>query len=265
MSRKVIVEKTFIKRITDQARYLEGDLIGYLLEHGMTQGMKVLELGSCIGLHSREVAKAVYPGKVFSLEKEETYLLYQKQCSRNTKRGPLLVEGDALSLPFRDKSFDFAYSRFLFQHLEHPQKTMIEVRRVLRDKAKFLVIDTDDYYDTYYPELPVVGKAYKALTKLQRIRGGDRYVGRRLFYYMVHANFKNIEVRVVPTIQVGLKNKELLLKDIIPMFNEEYSHIIARNLIGKSELDKALSSIKGFALKKDSFYLGLIFILCGEG
>lgn len=256
------IEKRFVERIVDQSKYLEGDLSKYIFSYGLRRGMTVLELGSCLGIHASEIAKAIFPGVLISLDDRHEHLLYQKEHSEGNL---LLVQGKAESLPLKTESFDFAYCRFLFQHLRVPQKALSQIHRALKKKGILLIVDTDDYHDVYFPHHPLVKKAYTALAKLQHLQeGGDRFIGRKLFYYMVGAGFRNVGVKVVSTIQHGKSNKELITRDIVPMFKEEYENIINRGLMAKEELAQAISAMLKSANRKDSFYIGLIFIVYGH-
>jgi SAM-dependent methyltransferase len=53
----------------------------------------------------------------------------------------LLQEGNASSLPFVDRSFDLAYSRFALHHVEDPAAVLAESTRVVRDGGRVAVID----------------------------------------------------------------------------------------------------------------------------
>lgn len=253
----------FIKRLLAQSRHLEGDPSKYLFDFGLQQGMLALEVGSCIGLHSGKVAKAIYPGKLLSMDLDYDYISYQKNYMVESEIKICPLNGDALSIPVANGRFDFIYSRFLFQHLANPRKALEETYRVLKVGGRVVVIDTDDYYDTFYPELPCVTEAYSALARLQEGRCGDRYIGRKLVSLMLETGFKDVEVRIVPTVQIGMWNKELVLNDIALMFREEYEPLINQGLISKEHLDSAITAMLDSVNRTNSFYMGLVFIVCG--
>jgi SAM-dependent methyltransferase len=57
-----------------------------------------------------------------------------------TPRGePPLVGGDALSLPFRDASFDAVACHETLEHVPHPERALLEMQRVLRPGGTLLV------------------------------------------------------------------------------------------------------------------------------
>jgi SAM-dependent methyltransferase len=49
------------------------------------------------------------------------------------------VVGDLAVLPFRDRMFDLAFSKYVFEHLDRPLSVMRELRRVLAPGAHLLV------------------------------------------------------------------------------------------------------------------------------
>ena len=260
---KPAIQSRFIKRIFDQARYLEGDLSEYLFDFGLQKGMVALELGSCIGLHAKKIAEKIYPGVVISLEKDHDYALFQKEYIHHCRGDVLLIEGDAHCLPLGDALCDFAYSRFLFQHLYDPRKVLLEIRRVLKNTGRVVIVDTDDYYDTFHPELPFVREAYAALAKLQALRRGDRYVGRKLSTYLADTGYRDVDIKPIPIVVQGGRNKEVITEDIVPMFEEECENIVAAGLMGQREFDLALSAMHESVQRKNSLYASLIFIASG--
>ena len=65
-----------------------------------------------------------------------------------------LLEGDALTLPFRDGTFDAAVSAFVLRNLGDAQKGVREMRRVLRSGGVLGVLDFS------MPQAPILGRMY---------------------------------------------------------------------------------------------------------
>ena len=65
-----------------------------------------------------------------------------------------LLEGDALALPFQDRSFDVAVSAFVLRNLADAQKGIREMRRVLRGGGVLGVLDFS------MPQAPILGRMY---------------------------------------------------------------------------------------------------------
>ena len=53
------------------------------------------------------------------------------------------VIANSSSLPFKDNSFEFITSRYTFEHLRQPQKTLAEIHRVLKTDGSFAMQTTN--------------------------------------------------------------------------------------------------------------------------
>ncbi|KYF49569.1 methyltransferase domain-containing protein, partial [Toxoplasma gondii ARI] len=52
-----------------------------------------------------------------------------------------VIQGDAADLPFEDKAFDSVISSFAICAVEHPERTVEETRRVLKDGGRFMLVE----------------------------------------------------------------------------------------------------------------------------
>lgn len=50
------------------------------------------------------------------------------------------IQADLTKLPFANNSFDLAYSAFVFEHLENPEKVIQEAVRVIKKDGKLLIV-----------------------------------------------------------------------------------------------------------------------------
>jgi len=58
------------------------------------------------------------------------------------KRMPLIVNGDAQNLPFKDGIFDCVFARALLHHLPEPARGVAEIERVLKTGGRVIFCDT---------------------------------------------------------------------------------------------------------------------------
>ena len=65
----------------------------------------------------------------------------KKLARRELSLHTAIAAGDALSLPFRDRTFDAVMCAFGVRNIEHPVDILLESRRVLRKGGKFVVLD----------------------------------------------------------------------------------------------------------------------------
>jgi demethylmenaquinone methyltransferase/2-methoxy-6-polyprenyl-1,4-benzoquinol methylase len=78
-----------------------------------------------------------------------------KVCGRVTPNPVLLIEADALRLPFAHGQFDATVSAFVLRNLADARKGLEEMRRVLRPGGILGVLDFS------MPRIPVVGRLYR--------------------------------------------------------------------------------------------------------
>lgn len=93
----------------------------------------VVEVGCGHGHHLRY---GIYPyQRYIGLDIEHRFL----QTFRSRFSNPLLVQGDAYILPFRDQSADCVISIYNFEHLKLLSDCLSEIRRVLKPQGELLI------------------------------------------------------------------------------------------------------------------------------
>ncbi len=102
----------------------------------LTEGQKVLELGSGLGLLGQAIKKEVN-GK---LEYSGIELAY-KSAKESKDKGLFGIQADSTNLPFADNSFDALVSTDVLEHIPDSDRAVEEIKRVLKPGGKaFLVI-----------------------------------------------------------------------------------------------------------------------------
>jgi len=120
-----------------------GKIREHLLRH-LVPGARVLEVGAGSGRDSAALARA--GAQAFLLDASPGAL---ELAARNPEvfRGRSLVQGDALSCPFPDESFDLVFHQGLLEHFRDPAPLLAENRRILRAGGVLLV----DVPQTFHP------------------------------------------------------------------------------------------------------------------
>ncbi len=122
----------------------------------MTRALpRILDVGCGTADLSIELSEL---GEVFGCDFCHPMLRIGRQKTRRLRsRNPIaLLEGDALSLPFADGSFDVVASAFVLRNLTDIGAGLTEMRRVLRAGGTLAVLDFS------MPRLPILGAAYRA-------------------------------------------------------------------------------------------------------
>ncbi|HEY9077730.1 MAG TPA: class I SAM-dependent methyltransferase [Anaerolineaceae bacterium] len=142
---------------------------------GIKPGMTVLEIGCGSGAYTTAIAKAVgNQGKVYALDIQPDMLLLLQQklaLPENIKITNVeLVNRSAYDLPFANDSIDLVYMITVLQEIPDKQRTLKEVKRVLKPGGLLAV--SEWLVDPDYP-LPTTTAmdGQKAGLKLHRLEG----------------------------------------------------------------------------------------------
>ncbi len=155
------------------------------------------------------------------------------------------VQGDLLSLPFADASFDVATVRLVVQHLAEPQRFVGELLRVLRPGASAFVVDVDDGLGlTYPPPSPERAALEEAFDACQAAAGGDRLVGRKLSTYFSSGGFEVAGIELLAearhVVTAPADASRLLVTSRLAAAREE---IVRRGLLAEEEFDRCLAAV----------------------
>jgi len=169
-----------------------------LIHHGLKPNMSVLDIGCGPGYLTREISNMVYNGSVLGIDIDENLLNVAKEDNcKNPVENLNYKMGDIYNLDKLGKKFDFVYCRFTFLHLEDPHLALEQIKKVLNPGGRVLIVDLDDGWLHLYPEHPIYTKIFKLQQQYQLKNGGDRFVGRKLSFYLKDTGFKKIITKIV--------------------------------------------------------------------
>lgn len=95
--------------------------------------MSVLEIGSGTGIYTAYLVNDY--AKVTATD------ISGNMLSKNTSGAASLIECDARKMPFESNSFDLAFAFAVLHHINEPVKVFLEVNRVLKPGASFLLLE----------------------------------------------------------------------------------------------------------------------------
>lgn len=134
-----------------------------LTEMALSPGEDVLDVGAGNGIMVRDILEQVGPsGSGSGLDAAAPMVTMARElCPAGN-----FVQGDALDLPFEDKSFDVVTAAQLLCFLPDPNQALKEMHRVLRPRGRIVILDTDWgslVWNSYKPAL--MAKAIAVYTK----------------------------------------------------------------------------------------------------
>jgi ubiquinone/menaquinone biosynthesis C-methylase UbiE len=174
--------------------------------------MRALDVGCGTGAVTRTMARIAASGRVVGVDVSVTRLAQARELAATEGLEAEFIEGDAYRLPLPPASFDYAWSRFLFEYLPEPERALAELSRVTCPGGTVVVSDLDGQLEQFYPiDARVQVELREALRVLGKT-GFDPQVGRKLFHWFCRAGFSEIGVRIVPYHKYagGLPERDLM-------------------------------------------------------
>ena len=170
-----------------------------LLSVGLKPTDRVLDVGCGPGHLSCRIAELVPEGSVIGVDTDPDLLASARQSAARMGLDRVsFARSWADGMPLETASADFAYARFLLQHVSQPVDVIREMGRVIRPGGTVMVVDTDDGGILVHPEPAGLNTLLEASQAGQAAQGGDRLIGRKLARHMTEAGLENVNVQVVP-------------------------------------------------------------------
>jgi ubiquinone/menaquinone biosynthesis C-methylase UbiE len=129
---------------------------------------------------------------------EEQYKTALKYCSN--KKNIIIKKENVLNNNLPDNYFDITYCRYLLEHVNSPVDVVREMARITKPGGNILCQENDMYNVIFYPEIKGFSKLLNMFCNLQIKKGGDPYIGRKLYDIFKKAGCVNIELSYKPEI-----------------------------------------------------------------
>lgn len=164
---------------------------------GLLPGMKALDAGSGTGAVARTMARIVGPeGYVIALDASGTRA-HAGRGVHPTNANLAFVRAAVEAAPLASESFDFVWSRFLFEYLPEPDVATRELVRLLRPGGKLVLGDLDNMALIHFP---MSSELAAGLGVLREALAGrvDLFAGRKLFSRMKSAGLEALKAHILP-------------------------------------------------------------------
>jgi len=242
-----------IERLNIQSSLFEKETIHTLNFAGIREGMRCLDLGCGIGhtslLMSNLVGKS---GSVVGLDiSEDNIDICKKKLSDNINNLEFVV-GDLLNdmTILKDSSFDFVYSRFLFQHLSDPRKALAQILKVTNREGMIAVEELDHGLWLSYPPDPNLRRLRKAYLDLLKIHGSDPFIARKLYRIFLDTGLKPDVSAYSVCVRMGnhygnIESNHNMIGILMAEVLEK--KILQNKLMTKPHFDQMLKGLKEYA------------------
>jgi ubiquinone/menaquinone biosynthesis C-methylase UbiE len=216
----------------------------------LSPGMAVLEVGCGTGAIAREVAAKVLPGgRVIGVDVSADQVKAARLRAAQDGIGNIeFREGQAQALDFPSGSFDLVYSRFLLEHVAEPLKALREMARTLKPGGTIVSCECSvGCCSNTQPPLPNAQKALNALYQLQKLRGGDPYIGEKLETLFREAALTGIEAETLSSHFDTPEQLGQYCSGGAQMVRAAEADMLKEGLIGRQALDEAYREWANFA------------------
>ncbi len=158
-------------------------------------GHRVLEAGCGVGAQTVFLAGNSPEAFFVAVDISESSLLHAKRSAETNGLGNVQFEiQDVNALTYKNSSFDHVFVCFLLEHMIDPIKTLLELKRVLKEGGTMTVIEGDHGSAYFHPDSEAARKAISCQVMIQARAGGNSNIGRSLHPLMVRAGFENPNV-----------------------------------------------------------------------
>ena len=210
-------------------------------------GMRILEVGSGLGLLAADVAQAADGVEVVGLERS-----CEQIAAAAKSPSVCYVQGDAHKLPFPDGSFDLVYCRYLLEHVTDPAGVLAEMRRVARPGYCVAAMENDISLVRLNPPCPAFDEVWVALAAFQKQLGGDAHIGRRLFALFRAAGFAPVELSLQPEVHwQGSPGFAGWIENLLGNLRSAEKEIAVAGLCSQELLERAKQELRAVANHRD--------------
>ena len=199
-----------MNRLQCQAEELSPLVLESIEKCGISEGMRVVDVGCGTGQVSFLISKTVGPrGAVIGIDANPTAIeLCRNIATTEGFKNVSFIVGNAcdMSHDLPDNSIDISYSRFLLTHLEDPLAVIREMIRVTRREGMIMIEDCDLTHWVVEPYDRSVSQLWKWYSSIIMKNGGDPSLGRKLYGMFIHQRLNpKVDVYSLPVTRYNRK------------------------------------------------------------
>lgn len=239
-----------VKRLDIQARIFEKETLQTLRLAGIKKGMRCLDLGCGTGTTSLLLGYLVgKSGEVIGLDvNQERIRICKRRVARKGINNVKFVLAGVYDTKFKDSSFDFVFSRFLFQHLTDPQRALKEMLRITRKGG---IVATEEFVHgswLSYPYDPDVERLTQSYIKLAQLAGSDPFIARDLYKFFAKVGL-NPSVGAyfvcVPMNDISVNKISILMAEILK------ENLLKNRIMSRIQFQKMCKELRKYTKRQD--------------
>lgn len=228
---------------------------------GLSDGMKVLEVGCGPGFITEKLVERLPQSNISALDIDNNLLATAKQrLNKATNTNIEFIHASVYDTGLPEHEYDFVIARLVFLHLYEPEKAALEIFRVLKPGGKFVIIDIDDgIFGVVEPKDDNFQSVIDKFIAMQGMAGGNREIGRSLPRLLKSTGFSNIEMDAI-SVHSDLVGREGFKEQFNPKRFEAFYKF---GYLSKSEFQSIDKAFENLMENPDSY--ALMFFLVASG
>lgn len=230
----------------------------YLVKHGLASAHNVVDFACGPGIVTNLIKRdVVRNGSVVGVELNQQLKKIAEEL-HPSQDAPAFLVGDVYEPRcLEDDSYDFAYARFLLQHLSDPKKALMSVHKKLAPGGRFAVLDVDDGLFRFSPQISGLSDFLANADRAQAALGGNRRIGREIPALFWECGYSDIQVDTVPISTSFIRGNDFV--DITTRFKLTLLSG-SEQAQGRKVIDEMMKAIDG----GDFFGVSYVFMVSGR-
>lgn len=228
---------------------------------GLSDGMKVLEVGCGPGFVTEKLVEHLPKSGISALDIDDSLLAKAKQrLNKITDRDIEFIQASVYDTGLQDNGYDFVIARLVFLHLFEPKKAAIEIFRVLKPGGKLVIMDVDDgIFGIIEPTMENFRSVIDKLIAMQGEAGGNREIGRSLPRLLESSGFCNVEMDAI-SVHSDLVGVEMVKEQFNP---KRFEAFYKKGSLSKSDFQSIEKAFENLQQNPDSLAMMIFFMACG--
>jgi ubiquinone/menaquinone biosynthesis C-methylase UbiE len=250
-----------VTRLEAQADLSWADELRILEAAGLTDGTRILEVGCGSGALTHRLAEVFPSAKITAVDHDPALLTVARHRLNSFGDRIVFLEAAGEDLPLADDSADFAIARIVFQHLADPVAVARQMRAALVSGGTLAVIDVDgEMWGVVEPRFPELDELHARAWGSLANRGGNRFVGRRLWKVLHEAGLRDVTTTIC-----AVNSDDKGLEPFLPLVDpSEAQPLVAEGVLTLGEYRKMVDGYKRFCADPRAFIMTLSFVVTGK-